>query len=139
MGIFRDAVPRMDVSDNPSSNSENEYVMKASICMIPGKSKRWCCRTLRHSSHSFPFQNFPCITSSVLSMAHVEHIDFQKRFLKYPLSSVYEGSNKNRGQSFHWVSENSWVDWERGIHQSCSLDGQKFQCIMKEFSLSCIS
>ena len=38
----------------------------------------------------------------------------------YPLSSVYQAANMNRGFSFLRDSEYLWIDWERGIIQSCS-------------------
>ena len=45
---------------------------------------------------------------------------FQKRFLRYPMSSVHHAASKDRGWSFLGDSNYVWVDWERGILQSCS-------------------
>ena len=37
------------------------------------------------------------------------------------MSSVHQAASKSRGISFFGDSEYSWVDWERGLIQSCSL------------------
>ena len=35
--------------------------------------------------------------SKSAEMVHLKHTDFQKSFLKYPMSSVYQAASKNRG------------------------------------------
>ena len=45
---------------------------------------------------------------------------FKKRVLMYTMSSVYQAASENRGWSFLWHSEYSWVYWWRGMIQSCS-------------------
>ena len=55
-----------------------------------------------------------------LKRVDLEKVDLQKRVLMYPMSSVYQAASKNRGESFLWNSEYSWVDWKRGIIENCS-------------------
>ena len=53
-------------------------------------------------------------------MVHFEHVDFQKRFLRYSSSPVYRAARKNRGWSVLEGSEFSRVDWEHDMFQGFS-------------------
>ena len=54
-------------------------------------------------------------------VVHLGQVVVQKRFLMYPLYSVYHAAIQNRSKAWFWDSEMSRADWERGSLQSCSL------------------
>ena len=153
LGIYRDAVLHHTISRKSFSSTVSGVPGRK----VPGKSRSWYCKLLRFLSRSVSlFRNFACTNwpQSAWRRCQILWIleeywgwftssrnTLKKRFLRYPTSSVCEAASKNRGQSFLWDSDFSWVDWERGIVQSCSQfeDPKHSLASFKEFTLSCNS
>ena len=98
--------------------------------ILPGKSRSRYCWPLRFSSQSFSMSHgtFGVTWSQFKFLGVLKNdgdgpsgVDLQKRFLKYPSSSVYGAAIQNSGKAYLWDSEFSRVDWERGTFRSWSL------------------
>ena len=113
-GHFQDAVPRSDISGNPSHHSENKFLQydtKGSRFQYL-KCGSWYRRTLRSSSHpSFTFHRVSWCQSArrwcrilwILEESRGWSFSsrqaFKKSFLKYLRNSVYRAAIQNRGQA----------------------------------------
>ena len=147
----------MHVRDLIPRNFHHTILKIRSSCTILVRSQLYCRILWFFSQDLSLFCKFACFRlfqsarrrcqislnfRSVLMMVHLEQADLQKTCPDVPNEFRVSGSKQESRLINFWDSENSWVDWERGIIQSCS----QFQDhrhisnpLLKQFTLSCNS